>query len=307
VIEELDPFLIAPVKSSSKIYSQPRVRYDRTLRYFATQLFGDSRSVAKASEMLMKVHARAVAVEPVSGLLSDPNNPHEQLWIHMTAWHSILYTYEMFGPGRLSPEDEEAYWRDCAIAAQAQTIDPEMVPATREQVREYFDLMRPRLAASEATQEAMDHLLRADVMYPPLPFFLKPGFALFAFLMRRAVIASLPRWQRELANLRQSRLVDALIRPVMKVMFGAVQGSPRAKLALLGVVSPQTVPVAGPMLLGIKPLTEEVVTPEETFRRHGVATPAELYEELGHDQSQVIITPSAPVSPEVAAVAAVDR
>src|SRR5919108_2756254 len=59
VIEELDPFLVAPVTVSSKIYSQPRVRYDRTLKYFATVMFADSRKVVKAAEVLMKVHARA--------------------------------------------------------------------------------------------------------------------------------------------------------------------------------------------------------------------------------------------------------
>lgn len=173
VVEELDPFLIAPVKVSSKIYSQTSVRYDRTVRYFATQMFADSRSITKASEVLMRVHHRAAAPDPVSGLLSDPNNPDEQLWIHMTAWHSILYTYEVYGPGRLSPADEAQYWADCAIAARAQTIDPASVPRSRDEVRDYFARMRPRLAASEATQEAMDHLTRADALYPQLPLPLK--------------------------------------------------------------------------------------------------------------------------------------
>ncbi len=32
---------------------------------------------------------------------TTPTIPHSQLWIHLTAWHSILYTYEKFGPGPL--------------------------------------------------------------------------------------------------------------------------------------------------------------------------------------------------------------
>src|SRR5919109_1417198 len=128
VVEELDPFLVAPVTVSSKIYSQPRVRYDRTLKYFATVKFADSRKVAKASEMLMKVHAKAGSLEPVSGLWSDPNNPDQQLWIHLTAWHSILYAYERYGPGPLAPADEARYWQECAVAAELQTCDPAAVP-----------------------------------------------------------------------------------------------------------------------------------------------------------------------------------
>lgn len=306
VVEELDPFLIAPVKSSSKIYSQTRVRYDRTVRYFATGFFADSRKIAKASEVLMRVHHRAAAPDPVSGLLSDPNNPDEQLWIHMTAWHSLLYTYEAFGPGPLSPEDEARYWAECAIAAQAQTIDPATVPRSRDEVREYFARMRPRLAASEATQEAMRHLMQVDGIYPSVPFVLRPGLAVFAWLFRVAVISTLPRYQRELANLRQPRILDALIRPVMRTAMRAIERSPRVKLRLLGILSPSTVPIAGPALMGIPPRSDEVVTPEESFRRHGVPTPAELYAELGHDQSRAVYPPSRAVPAEVAATYAVD-
>ena len=298
VVEELDPFLIAPVKASSKIYSQARVRYDRTLRYFATYLFADSRSVVKASEMLMKIHARAGAPDPVSGLWSDPNNPDEQLWIHLTAWHSILYAYEIYGPGKLSPEDEAQYWAECAIAAQAQTIDPDKVPRSREEVREYFAAMRPRLAASEATQEAMNHLMNAEVVFPPLPRLLKPFFYGYAKLLRVAVIATLPRWQRDLGNVRQPRIFDALIRPVMRIGMGVASRLPgRLQVQFLAFASPATLPIAGPMLLGIKPLREEVLTPAESFRRHGVPTPQELYEELRHDQSEILYTPSAPIPP----------
>ncbi len=307
VVEELDPFLMAPVKVSSKIYSQTPVRYDRTLRYFATCLFGDSRSIAKASEVLMRVHHRVAAPDPVTGLLSDPNNPDEQQWIHLTAWHSILYTYEVYGPGRLTPDEEAQYWRECAVAAQAQTIDPTGLPRTRDEVRDYFARMRPRLVASEATQEAMDHLSRADAMYPPMPGLLKPPFLVFSWLMRRAVIATLPRYQRELAGFRQSRLVDAAIRPVMRVLFRIGDRSPRMKVAVVAMVSPSTVSVIAPFLLGIPPRSDEVLTPAASYRRHGVPTPAELYAELGHDQSQVIFPPSAPVPAEVAAAAAVVR
>src|SRR6266852_3622412 len=58
VVEELDPFLLASVETSNKVRTQARTRYDRTIRYFATIAFADSRTAVKASEVLMKVHAR---------------------------------------------------------------------------------------------------------------------------------------------------------------------------------------------------------------------------------------------------------
>jgi uncharacterized protein (DUF2236 family) len=294
VVEELDPFLVAPVTVSSKIYSQPRVRYDRTLRYFATVKFADSRKVVKASEVLMKVHAKAGSVEPVSGLWSDPNNPDQQMWIHLTAWHSILYAYEKYGPGKLPEEEERRYWQECAIAAQAQTIDPDKVPTSREEVRAYFEQMRPRLAASEATQAAMDHLMDAEVVFPPMPTWFKPGAWTLARLLRMAIVATLPRWQRDLANIHQSRLLDALIRPLMRLGFRGVASNPRIELLMLSLISPATVPIAGPMILGIKPLREETLTPAEAFQRHNVPTPAQLYKQLKADQNTILYPPSAP-------------
>lgn len=297
VVEELDPFLVAAVSATRKIYSQPRVRYDRTLKYFATVLFGDSRSVVRASEILVRVHARNVGVDPVTGLRFDANNPDSQLWIHLTAWHSILYAYETYGPGPLSPADEARYWNECAIAAQAQTCDPAKVPRTREGIRRYFEEMRPRLAASEATQSAMDHLLNADVVFPPLPRPLRPGAWVLAKLLRAAVIATLPHWQRRLGNLRQPRLVDVAILPVMRMGFRISAASSRLQVMLLGLVSPATVPIAAPVLLGVPPRRRGTVSPAEAYERCGAPTPRELYGELGPDPDHAVaILPSAPVT-----------
>ena len=86
VIEELDPALVAAVDRTSAIYARPRTRYDRTLRYFAMALFGDSRSTAKAADILVKVHSKAVGIDPVTGNRYDANDPQSQLWNHLTAW-----------------------------------------------------------------------------------------------------------------------------------------------------------------------------------------------------------------------------
>src|SRR5919112_3634748 len=50
VVEELDPFLLASVEATNRVRTQARTRYDRTIRYFATVAFADSRTAVKASE-----------------------------------------------------------------------------------------------------------------------------------------------------------------------------------------------------------------------------------------------------------------
>ena len=77
VIEELDPNLIAAVDATGDIFTRPRTRYDRTLRYFAMISLGDSRTATKASNMLVKVHAKAVGTDPLLGTPYDANNPSD--------------------------------------------------------------------------------------------------------------------------------------------------------------------------------------------------------------------------------------
>lgn len=280
VIEELDPFLLASVAASNKVRTQARIRYDHTIRYFATVAFADSRSVVKASELLMRVHSKAVGLEPVSGNRYDANDPDSQLWILLTGWHSVLYAYEKYGPGNLSPEDEGRYWDECAIAAELQTCDPDRVPRSREGIREYFEDVRPRLAASEETQAMMEHLLNAEVMFPRLPAPLRPGAWVVNRVLRAATIATMPRWQRELAGLRQPRLVDALIVPLMRISFRVAGLSTWAQLRLLSLISPSTVPVVEPVFRQIPPEREETLTPAEAFSLHETPTPQELYAQL---------------------------
>jgi uncharacterized protein (DUF2236 family) len=279
-IEQLDPFLLAAVDATTKVYSQPRVRYNRTLRYFATVVFGDTRSAVRASEMLVKVHAAAgVGIEPISGRRYDANEPGQQLWIHMTAWHSILYAYEAFGPGKLSAADEERYWHQCATAAALQTVDPDRVPRSREAVREYFESERPRLAASEATQVMMHRILGAlyDVIAEPRSRRWAPLAWVASRAVRTATLATMPRWQRDLGGLRQSRFAAAAIGPVMRLVFPWVARSRASELKWLGILSPTTMSIMEPVIREIAPIKAITLTPAQAFARHAVPTPQEVY------------------------------
>ncbi|HEV3362901.1 MAG TPA: oxygenase MpaB family protein [Acidimicrobiia bacterium] len=277
VIEELDPALVASVEATRAIWDRPRSRYDRTIRYFALVAFGDSRSATEASDVLVKVHAKGVGTEPYSGEHYDANDPRSQLWILLTAWHSVLYAYERFGPGKLTAEEEEQYWNECAIAAELQTCDPADVPRSRQGVRRYFEEMRPSLSGSELARRTMAHLLTASVLLPPVPLVVRPAAWAVSGALRSATIATMPRWMREMAALRQSRLVDSLIVPFMKVAFGVSARSTALQLEVLRRISPSTVPVAGPALLGMPARNPETTTPATARHRLRLAKPGEAH------------------------------
>jgi uncharacterized protein (DUF2236 family) len=274
VVEELDPDLVAAVDKTHDIYKRPRTRYDRTLRYFSMVAFGGSEQTARAADVLVKIHSKAIGVEPYAGGKYDANAPHSQLWIHLTAWHSILYAYERFGPGRLSAEEEARYWEECAVAAELQTCDPADVPRTREGVAAYFEKMRPQLSGSPIAVQAMRHLLNGGLLVTPLPRWALPASLVMNLVLRAGVIATMPRWMRAMAGIRQPRLVDALVRPVLWTAFRASRFSVDAQLLFLKGISPGTVPIVEPVLRGIAPLSSEVLTPAQARERYGLDAPA---------------------------------
>lgn len=280
VVEELDPSLLAAVDTTGANYARPATRYDRTVRYFAMVAFADSRSVTQVADVLVKVHSKAIGTEPVSGKRYDANDPHSQLWILLTGWHSVLKIYEMYGGGKLTPEEEDRYWAECAVAAELQTCDAADVPRTRDGIREYFEQMRPHLAVSEATVQMMDFLLDAKVAVANAPRWMRPGLHVSSWFIRRGTIASMPRWMRRLSGFDQPRVVDWFVRPFLRAGFGIVDRNPRLKLAVARMIAPSVVPIAAPYILGIPPLSDQITTPSEARERLGYDAPADAHLEL---------------------------
>ncbi|OBI40806.1 hypothetical protein A5707_08290 [Mycobacterium kyorinense] len=294
VIEELDPALVASVDHTHDIYNRPRTRYDRTLRYFAMVAFSDARSTSQAADVLVKVHSKAIGTEPYSGQRYDANDPHSQLWIHLTAWHSILYAYEKYGPGKLSAEDEARYWADCAVAAELQTCDPADVPRSREGIQAYFERMRPQLSGSPIARQAMKHLINGAALISPLPRYLAPLTWIINRTLQAGVMATMPQWMRTMGGMRQSRLSDIAVVPILRIAFAALNASPPAiRLQVLRLLSPATVPVVAPVLLGVPPQTPVVLTPTEARERYGYDRPAEAHLEWRAKQHKRVFTDGA--------------
>jgi uncharacterized protein (DUF2236 family) len=287
-IEHLDPFLAAAVDATGQVYARTRLRYDRTMQYFALVAFGDAKSVLDAAEILVKIHSKAVGTEPITQRPFDANDPHSQLWIHLTAWHSILYTYEMFGPGKLTEAEERQYWEECARAAEFQTINLDDVPRTREGIREYFENFRPDLVGSEVAQRMMDYLvdLGYHILPVQMPHWMRKAFNI---PMRAAIIATMPQWMRLLGGIPQNRVADVAARVVVRPFLKLIASNPRLEIRALSLTTPHTTPIVGPMLLGIPAKSTVTYTPAEARAKWGKMTPFEQYSqivaerEVGHD------------------------
>ncbi|QVI22277.1 DUF2236 domain-containing protein [Nocardia tengchongensis] len=261
-LEHFDPDLTAAVADVGGIYSDPRGRLDHTFAYFLIAAVADSRMAIEASEHLMRVHAKATGIEPISGNRYSANNPDSQLWIHVTGWHSVLKCYEMYGPGPLSAAEERRYWAECVIAAELQTCKPSDVPTSRAEVRDYFAQVRPRLCSSERARQGMHYLL-----FTPS----EKGMKLWAGsrLVAPAAIATLPEWMRVTGGFDQAAVLDAAYPPAVRAAMSALK-SDRLKLAVArhGIGQMTGRLLAEHMRAGV-PVNPVTVTPQQAKALYG--------------------------------------
>lgn len=284
-IEHLDPNLAAAVIQSGGVKYRPHTRYARTLRYFGLVMFGASEPTARAADVLVKVHSKAIGNDPVTHGTYDANKPSSQLWIHVTAWHSILLCYEMFGPGRLTEAEEQQYWAECARAAELQTIDPATVPRSRDEVRQYFEDWRPHLAASEGAQDMVRFILGMDVALPAetgrlVRLVMAPSLA----VLRRGVISTYPHHVRDLLGLKQGRVTDALVRWPLKISHAVVARSVVLTYGLGRFLAPAAFETLAPVILKVKPLNEITMTPREAQAKYGFDIPSEAHSDVRQSQ-----------------------
>lgn len=267
VVESFDPFLAAAVHDQNGVRNYATRRFDRTIQYFLTVACGDSRAAIEASEILMRVHARATGVEPVSGQPYSANDPASQLWIHVTGWQSNLLCYERYGGGRLSAEDEKRYWADCVTAAELQTCKPSDVPRSRAEVREYYAAMRPRLALSDRSLALIRYFLESKRAIAGT------GLWIGSHLMSRSTIATIPRWMRQLGGFDQPAWMDAAVVPATRAAV-RLAGTPAVARAVLKSMAPSALAVMEQVLRRERPLRDEVLTPAQARERFGARVKA---------------------------------
>ena len=273
--EVLEPALAASVAATGSITRRPALRYDRTLEYVATVAFGDSPSVVAAADVLMKIHRRIVGTEPISGArvrrqrprraAVDPAHPVALPAVHLRAPR----------PGAADPGGGAAVLGrvrpgggvpDGRPGHGAARTGRRCAPTTRRS-GPGSPAPRPRRSWSRGSST-------------PAARWSRRGRGTSAAAPRcsgsrcaRAPIATLPRWLRKVAGVRQGRVQDAVVVALLRPSLGFLARRPRLLAELLRTLSPSTYPVMAPVLLGVPPVDPVVVTPEEAWAASGLPTP----------------------------------
>ena len=129
-------------------------------------------------------------------------------------------------------------------------------------------------------------------MFPPMPRVASPAAWIANKALRIGTIATMPRWMRDLAGLRQRGLTDRMIRPVLRASFRIGASNATFQLMTLRLISKSTVPVVEPIFRQIPATNPVTLTPAEARARYGAITPLELYADLRSREAALEVEPA---------------
>lgn len=190
-LQSVNPRVMRGTYQNSALFDPKKgwSRFVRTAQFVHVRTFGTTAAVEKAAARVRAIHASLTGFDPDTGETFRLDEPASLLWVHCAEIDSYVDIARRSG-AIATDADADRYVAENVRAAEVVGLTASDVPASRGELREYFDGVRPKLYACK---EAMDGL-RASFS-PPLPRELA--------LLRLGVpaantlsIASLPGWAR---------------------------------------------------------------------------------------------------------------
>ncbi len=195
MLQAVHPLVMAGFDDNSFFRGDPWGRLQRTGEWVATVTYGTTAEAERAGARLRRLHASlAPGIEPESGRSYRVDDPALLLWVHCTEVESFLSTYRRCG-GQLSPTDGDRYVDEMRASAELVGLDRERVPASEDDIADYFTDVRPDLRVTAVA--------RRNVVWgfaPPMPRWVSlatPARPAWAGLVTIAW-AMLPPWVRRL-------------------------------------------------------------------------------------------------------------
>lgn len=206
-------------------------RFVRTTEFVRVRTYGTMAEVERAGRRVRKIHATLTAHDPDTGRRFRLDEPDALRWVHVGEVDSYLSVARRAGV-RLSDDEADTFVAEWRRAAEVVGLDPDDVPGSVAELREYIDAERPGL---RFVPEAV-HPLRLS-LNAPLPRLLTPlkpampALTLLAF-------ATLPRWARRLYGLPATPVGDLWATATLRTLHtglglvpGHVRYSPAARRA----------------------------------------------------------------------------
>jgi uncharacterized protein (DUF2236 family) len=190
LVQALEPRAMAGVVQHSDYKVDPWGRLNRTVRFVLHTTYGDTPTAEAACAAIRTIHDRVHGVDAITGRPYSANDPDLLLWIHAVEVHSAVFAYRSYA-GRLTDEDADRYVDEMVRVAELLGMPGDIAPRTLGGLREYLRGVNG-LQVTPGARESM-----RLIMYPPMPFPLRPLWVLPA----SAAVASLPRFARRMYGL----------------------------------------------------------------------------------------------------------
>jgi uncharacterized protein (DUF2236 family) len=216
-LQALHPRTVRGVMQNSDFRKDAWGRLMRTANFVGTITYGTQEAAEKAGVRVRKIHTMLTATDPDTGERYRIDEPELLLWVHCAEIDSYLDVARRSG-FRLTDAQADRYIDEHRVSARLVGLDPAEVPSDQAELAEYFEKIRPELAAGPETREVDDFLRR-----PPIHPLLLPARALLWRWVAQLAYASLPPYAHELYGrsaqspgtvTRQLRLTGTVLRCV---------------------------------------------------------------------------------------------
>ncbi len=162
------PLVAAGVHDHSQFQTDPRIRLFGTLELMHKIVFGRQRQAEEALRRFHVVHEqiqgrlRQRAGTFPAGTAYRGNDPYLKLWVMATLVDTNIVAFKQF-VGKLTPEQQQNYYRDARILARLLGIPDEILPSNLEAFQDY---MAEMLASDTLTVTGTARQLAWSVLEP---------------------------------------------------------------------------------------------------------------------------------------------
>lgn len=216
LLQMLHPLALAGVWDHSRFREDIYGRLRRTSQFISATTFAPSDVAEQLVARVKAIHLRINGVDS-TGAPYAASDPSLLTWVHVAECSSFMAAHLRYRRRIVSPGQQDQYYAEAARVAIA--LGAANVPASRADICDYLQEMRPRLRCDERTREVARVLFQAPAPSP----LARPAMA----VMLRAGVDILPDWACDMLGLRQSALKRLLVRASVHGLAAVIRSSVR--------------------------------------------------------------------------------
>ncbi len=201
MLQALHPLALAGVWDHSNFRTDMLGRLRRTGQFISGTTFGASGDANWLIDKVRTIHLQ-VTGHAEDGRAYAASDPELLTWVHVAEVSHFLAAHLRYRNPHLSLADQDRYYAEIALIAER--LGARHVPASRQEIAQYLEGIRPQLVCDHRSREVIRLLMNA-----PAPSRLaKP----FGALMMQAGVDLLPDWASAMLELPQSDLKRRMVR-----------------------------------------------------------------------------------------------